>query len=109
MPYSDELNMRINNSIALWKNTTSKKMFGGICYLLNGNMFCGIQNDALIVRLGETMAEHALQKSHVKPFNPAGKPMKGWVLVQKQALQKDNDLTNWLKLAKQFTKSLPAK
>lgn len=109
MAYNKELNARINNAIARWKNTTSKKMFGGICYLLNGNMFCGIQNDALIVRLSETMAEQALQQSHIKPFSPTGKSMKSWVLVQQQALQTENDLKKWLQQAKQFTKSLPAK
>ena len=84
-------------------------MFGGICYLLNGNMFCGIQNDALIVRLGDSVAQQALQQTHVKPFNPTGKPMKGWVLVPQQALQTDSDLKKWLNQARQFTKTLQAK
>jgi hypothetical protein len=72
-------------------------------------LFCGIQNEALIVRLGETAAELALQKSHVNPFNPTGKPMKGWVLVEQPAIQSDRDLNKWLEQARHFTQTLPAK
>jgi TfoX/Sxy family transcriptional regulator of competence genes len=109
MAYSTELNERISKATARWKNTASKKMFGGICYLLNGNMFCGIQKEALIVRLGINAADKALQQPHVKPFDPTGKPMKGWVLVEKLACQSDDDLNRWLQQARQFAKTLPAK
>jgi TfoX/Sxy family transcriptional regulator of competence genes len=60
MAYNNELNERIHKIIARWKNTDYKKMFGGICYLLNGNMFCGIQAHGLILRLGPSGADQAL-------------------------------------------------
>lgn len=109
MAFSNELNGRVHKIIARWKNTEHKKMFGGICYLLNGNMFCGIQADRLILRLGTRVAEQALQHTHVRSFNPTGKPMKGWVLVDKPAFQADQDLRTWLEQAKQFVKTLPSK
>ena len=109
MAYSDRLNERISTATARWNNTTRKKMFGGICYLLNGNMFCGIQKNALIVRVGIDAAELALQQPHVKPFSPTGKPMKGWVLVEQPAFQTENELNKWLLKARQFTETLPVK
>ena len=109
MAYNNELNQRIIKAVARWNNIASKKMFGGVCYLLNGNMFCGIQNDALIVRLGKTAAEQALRQSHVNPFSPTGRPMKDWVLVEQPAVQSDTDLKKWLDQARRFTQTLPAK
>ncbi len=52
MPYDEEIETRISKAISRWKNTESKKMFGGFCHLLGGNMFCGVYKDFLILRLG---------------------------------------------------------
>ena len=59
MPYNEEIENRINQVVTAWPNTDSKKMFGGICHLQNGNMFCGVYKDFLILRLGEENAEKA--------------------------------------------------
>ena len=109
MPYNAEIEARIEKIISTWKNTAHKNMFGGVCHLLNGNMFCGVYKDFLILRLGEVQAKEAMQLPSVRPFDITGKPMKGWVMVERKGFDSENDLTNWLTAAKEFAKTLPAK
>jgi TfoX/Sxy family transcriptional regulator of competence genes len=107
--YDKNLEKRIHRVISNWKNTDSKKMFGGICYLLNGNMFSGVYKDFLILRLGEDTSARALKSSHVKPFDMTGRPMKGWVMVAKGGTDTDEKLEAWLNKAKDFAQNLPPK
>jgi TfoX/Sxy family transcriptional regulator of competence genes len=109
MPYKEQIESRIKKIISNWKNTDHKKMFGGVCHLLNGNMFCGVYKDFLILRLGEEDGNKALALPHVRPFDITGKPMKGWVMVEQDGFQADHDLTSWLNQAKEFVSSLPPK
>ena len=107
MPYDQELDDRLNAAIAGW-GTTRKKLFGGTCDLLNGNMLCGVYKDNLILRLGTEDAERALTRPHVKPFDISGKPMKGWIMVGKAGVS-DADLRQWLAEARRFVETLPPK
>jgi TfoX/Sxy family transcriptional regulator of competence genes len=109
MPYNKAIEIRIKNIVSSWENTDSKKMFGGICHLLNGNMFCGVYKDFLILRLGEENAERALRLSFVKPFDITGRPMKGWVMVEEDGFNKEEELETWLNQAKELVRTLPAK
>ena len=109
MPYNADIEKRINRITAGWKNIQSKKMFGGICCLLNGNMVCGVYKDYLILRLGEKEAVVALKKSHVRPFDITGRPMKGWVMVSEKGIAQDAEMTSWLQKAKKFAATLPPK
>ena len=109
MVYNEILEARIKKIVSRWKKTDSKKMFGGMCHLLNGNMFCGVYEDFLILRLGDKISKEALGLSFVKPFDITGRPMKGWVMVGKEGLGNDNELNAWLNKAKAFVRSLPAK
>lgn len=109
MAYNEAIEGRIKNIVSSWENTDSKKMFGGICHLLNGNMFCGVYKDFLILRLGEENAERALRLSFVKPFDITGRPMKGWVMVEEDGFNKEEDLETWLNQAKELVRTLPAK
>ena len=109
MAYNEKIETRIKKLVSGWKNTDSKKMFGGICHLLNGNMFCGVHKDFLILRLGQEKAENAMKLPHVRPFDITGKPMKGWVMVAEKGYKNDMDLKDWLQKAKKFAKNLPAK
>ena len=109
MAYNEAIEGRIKNIVSSWENTDSKKMFGGICHLLNGNMFCGVYKDFLILRLGEENAEKALKSPFVKPFDITGRPMKGWVMVKENGFKKEEDLEAWLKQAEEFVRAFPAK
>lgn len=109
MPYNEEIEFRINRIVSGWANTDAKKMFGGICHLLNGNMFCGVYKDFLILRLGEENAKNALERQAVKEFDITGRPMKGWVMVETEGFSTDDRLETWLNQAKNFVKTLPSK
>lgn len=109
MPYSESIEARINQVTAGWENITSKKMFGGICCLSNGNMFCGVHKDFLILRLGEREAAAALRRPHVRPFDITGRPMKGWVMVAEQGFAQKEQLQTWLEKASAFAATLSPK
>jgi hypothetical protein len=85
------------------------KMFGGVCHLLDGKMFSGVYKDFLILRLGEEGSKEALELPFVRPFDITGKPMKGWVMMEKEGFKSDNVLSAWLNRAKEFVKGLPSK
>lgn len=106
MPYDEEIETRINKVISRWKNTEAKKMFGGVCHLLDGNMLCGVYRDFLILRLGEEESQAALKSPFVRPFDITGKPMKGWVMVEKEGFKSEDALKTWLGKAKRFVNTL---
>ena len=109
MPYNEDIAARIEKIISRWKNTTHKKMFGGVCYLLGGNMFSGVYKDFLIVRFGEEKAKEVLKLPFARPFDITGRPMKGWVMMKGEGIKTDSALKGWLNMAKAFTKTLPPK
>jgi TfoX/Sxy family transcriptional regulator of competence genes len=109
MPYDKDIESRIQKMVSGWHHTDHKKIFGGICHLIKGNMFCGVYKEFLILRLGEEKAKEAIQSRRVKPFDITGKPMKGWVMIASDGYKSDSDLKTWLDQAKVFAKSLPAK
>jgi TfoX/Sxy family transcriptional regulator of competence genes len=106
MPYSEELDAKI--APMLPRGAVRRKMFGGTCYTLKGNMVCGVYKDFLILRLGEEQAAEALRQAGIRPFDITGKPMKGWVMVTEAALT-DAQIGAWIEKARTFVKTLPAK
>lgn len=109
MAYNEEIAGRISKIVSPWKNTNSRRMFGGVGYLLRGNMFCGVYKDFLILRLGGKGAEEALRSRHVRPFDITGRAMKGWVMVDREGFRGDDELETLLDEAKEFAKTLPPK
>ena len=109
MAYNKEIESRINKIVASWENTDHKNMFGGICHLVNGNMFCGVYKDYLILRLGEDGAADLLNETFARPFDITGKAMKGWAMVSEDGFEEDTALELLLNRAKDFSNSLPPK
>lgn len=109
MPYNEEIDVRIKKVVSNWKNTDAKKMFGGVCHLLNGNMFCGVYKEYLILRLGGQKSEEVLKLPFARPFDITGKPMKGWVMLEEKGFNTDKQLKDWLDMAKQYVDTLPPK
>ena len=109
MPYDETLADRVRPLLARKRGFAEKKMFGGIGYLLHGNMTVGVWKEFLIVRTGPDAYEDALNQAHVKKFDITGKAMTGWVMVQPGGLESDADLKQWVNLAVKFAKSLPPK
>ena len=84
-------------------------MFGGVGFLLNGNLLVGVWKDSLVVRLGEEEGEEALKEPHVKEFDITGRPMRNWVLVEPEGVEGDEQLHDWVQRALKFVTALPAK
>src|SRR6202453_2263174 len=109
MAFDEILAARIRHALARKKGIEDKKMFGGICFMLNGNMLVGVWKDSLIVRLGENQGQEALLEPHVKPFDITGKPMKNWVLVKPEGIKDDEQLKGWIQRAVKFVGKMPGK
>jgi TfoX/Sxy family transcriptional regulator of competence genes len=109
MAFNVTLAERIRRGLAEKKEVEEKKMFGGVGFLLKGNLLVGVWKDSLIARLSPKQAEEALQEPHVGEFDITGRPMKGWVLVAPEGIDNDEQLSGWIERAVRFVRSLPAK
>ena len=109
MAFSEALAGRIRQALARRKNVAEKKMFGGVGFLLNGNLLVGVRKDSLIVRLGPDEGEEALKGPHVREFDITGRPMRNWVLVEPEGVEGDDQLAGWIRRAVRFVGALPAK
>ncbi len=109
MAYNEHLAKRIRTALARKKNIEERKMFGGLCFLLHGNLLVGVWKDSLIARVGPDQAEEALLEPHVHPFDITGRPMKAWVLVEAAGIESDQVLKDWIQRAVAFVGKMPAK
>jgi TfoX/Sxy family transcriptional regulator of competence genes len=106
MAYDEGLATRLRD---LLPALTEKRMFGGLAFLLNGNMTVGVIGEALIVRLDVDEATEAMQEPGARPFDFTGRPMKGWLMVDPEGYAEDEDLRTWVDRAIDFVGSLPSK
>jgi TfoX/Sxy family transcriptional regulator of competence genes len=109
MAFNEALAERIRRRLRRRKNVDERKMFGGIVFLLNGNMLVGVWKDSLIGRLGQDQQEEALRELHVQKFDITGKPMRNWVLIEPEGVEADGDLKDWIERAVKFVRALPKK
>lgn len=108
MAYSLKLAERIRSELD-GMPFAEKKMFGGVGYLLNGNMACGVNKDNLIVRVDPEKHAALLKKPHAKPFDLTGKPMKGWIVVEPDGVKTARQLSTWVREGVEFALTLPPK
>lgn len=109
MAYDERLAERVREAIGDLPGLVEKKMFGGVGYLISGNMACGVNEDNLIVRVGPTQYEAALTEPHARPFDLTGRPMKGWIYVDPEGHEMQADLERWVQQGIEFALSLPPK
>ena len=109
MPFDETLAERVRDQLKRRKKIVEKKMFGGVGFLLNGNMLVGVWKHWLIVRLGNDQADAALRDPNVKMFDITGRPMKGWIMVEPAGCEEDAALKAWIADAINFVSKLPAK
>ena len=110
MAYDEALAARIRDALANHDGIVEKKMFGGVAYMLNGNMAAGGLNDDLMVRVGPDAYEDALNAPHTRPFDArGGRPMRGFVAVEPAGVADDAALLDWLHKGLAFAGSLPPK
>jgi hypothetical protein len=109
MAYDEGLAQRIREILVDQPGLVEKKMFGGIAFMLQGNMVCGVNKEDLIVRLDPAQYEAAVTRAHARPFDLAGRVMKGWVMVGPDGCEADEALEAWVQQGVDFALSLPPK
>ena len=110
MAYDEALAERIRELLAPREGVSERKMFGGIGFMVGGNMACGVSSSSeLIVRLDPGEYDQAMAESGVRPFDMTGRPMKGWILVEPAAVASDEELAGWVDAGADYAASLPPK
>jgi TfoX/Sxy family transcriptional regulator of competence genes len=109
MAYDESLADRLRQALSRRRGYTERKMFGGIAFLLNGNVCVGVWKNSLIVRLGPERGTQALREANVRPFDITGRAMTGWILVEPAGIADQQDLLDWIDEAQRFVRTLPAK
>ena len=109
MAYDEALADRIRELLAARADVSERKMFGGIAFMVAGNMACGVLGEELIVRLDRDESERALAEDGVRPFDFTGKTMKGIVYVSGELTSDDAGLSEWVEAGADHAASLPAK
>jgi TfoX/Sxy family transcriptional regulator of competence genes len=109
MAFDENLAARIRSALGRKKGIEEKKMFGGLGFLLHGNMLVGVWKNSMIVRLGPDEYEAALLEPHVGEFDITGRPMKGWVMVAAEGVADEEAVKGWVQRAVRFVGKLAAK
>ena len=109
MAYDEGLAQRARELLEEKPGFVEKKMFGGIGFLLRGNMACGIIREDLIVRVGSERYKASLKLPYTRKFDMTGKPMTGWIMVSSEGYERDEDLLKWIQQGVHYALSLPPK
>jgi TfoX/Sxy family transcriptional regulator of competence genes len=109
MPYDEHLAERVRDMVADVPGIAERKMFGGLCFMVNGNMACGPVHDTIMVRVGPDAYETALAEPDAIELQFTGKPMTGMVELTSDALADDVRLREWVDRGVTFASSLPPK
>jgi TfoX/Sxy family transcriptional regulator of competence genes len=109
MAYDERLAERIRSALPDSPDVTERKMFGGIAFMVGGNMACGVTGDDVLARVGPDAGEDALDEPHVHPMEMGGRRMKGYVRVASDGVADDEALQAWVDRCAAFAESLPPK
>lgn len=109
MAYDEALADRVRILLAPREGVSERKMFGGLAFMINRNMACGVLGDELMVRLDYDDADRALAEEHVRPMDFTGKPLRGMVYVGTEGIAADAELASWVDAGADHAASLPPK
>lgn len=109
MAYDEGVAQRLREVLAERHDIVEKKMFGGIAFMLSGNMCCGVINDTLMARVGPEQYPAALKETHAREMDFTRKPLKGFIYVAPEGFDDDEDLQVWVDRCLNFAGSLPPK
>ncbi|UCG22731.1 MAG: TfoX/Sxy family protein [Chloroflexota bacterium] len=109
MAYDEGLAERIGQIVIDRPGVSQKKMFGGLAFMLNDYMFCGVTDVELMARVGPDNYAASLAKEHVREMDFTGRSMKGYVFVAPEGLESDRELAYWVNLCAEFVLTLPPK
>jgi TfoX/Sxy family transcriptional regulator of competence genes len=106
MAYDEGLAERVRQVLSGRKGLTERKMFGGIAFMLDGKMCCGVIEDDLVVRVGPERYEEALAEPHARPMDFTGRSLRGFVFVGPDGCRTGEALAGWVRQAADFVQSL---
>jgi TfoX/Sxy family transcriptional regulator of competence genes len=109
MAYDEALAERVRSVIGARDAVVERKMFGGIAWMLGGNMACGVLGDDLTVKMSPEDAERALTEPDTRPFEMTGRPARAFVVVAGSAVASDRELARWVAAGADHAASLPPK
>ena len=109
MAYDEATADRIRTVLKRRKGITERKMFGGVAFMFDGNMVCGVVGTDLMLRLGNEEADKAREEPWVRPMDFTGRPMRSMVCVSAEGFPDDTELKAWIDRAIKFAKTLPPK
>ena len=109
MPYDTGLAERVRVILASLSGSSECKMFGGVAFLVNGHMCCGVTKTDLVLRLAASDVSLALKRPHTRPMDFTGKPMKSMIFVDAHGTDSDKALSEWVGSAYAFVRALPPK
>ena len=110
MAFDEGLADRVRAVLGGRSDVEDKRMFGGLAFLVAGNMACGVMGDDLMVRVGpDDAASLIATEPNARAMDMKGRPMRGWVLVEPEATARDGDLERWVRRGEAFAASLPPK
>ena len=109
MTYDKTLAQRMLVVLDLQPGLVIKNMFGGVAFMLQGNLACGVLKDEMIVRVGPQRHQQALSQPYTRPFDFSGHPMNGWIMVTPEGCKSDDEIQAWVQQGIDFALSLPAK
>jgi TfoX/Sxy family transcriptional regulator of competence genes len=102
MAFDARLAERVRRAVSSRRGVTDKNMFGGVAFLLDGKMFCGVATEDLMVRVGPELHESSLARPHVRPMDFTGRPMKGYVFVGPEGCRTQRQVAAWVDKAISF-------
>jgi TfoX/Sxy family transcriptional regulator of competence genes len=109
MAYDETAAERVRRAVASHEGLSERKMFGGLCLMLHGNMFAGLIGDELMLRVGPAHFEALLARPFTRPMDFTGRTMHGFVYVGREGYAAEADLADWLEEALSYVESLPPK
>ncbi|PZC45875.1 MAG: TfoX N-terminal domain-containing protein [Chloroflexi bacterium] len=109
MAYDETLAMRVRSILHTPLNVVEKKMFGGLTFMVQGNMCCGIVKEELMLRVGADAHDEVLAQPHTRPMDFTGKRMAGFIFIGKEGIESEADLASWVQRGLDFVATLPAK
>lgn len=109
MAYDDALAARVRSQLGDDPGLTEQEMFGGIAFMVNGNMAVGVSGDELMVRVGKEAHDEATSRPGARTFDMGARPMRGWVSVSREGFAGDDDFASWVAQGVDYASSLPAK
>ena len=109
MAYNQGLADDVRANLGHRADLSEREMFGGIAFLLNGNMAVGVSGNELMVRVGKDAHDDAVSRPGARVFDMSSRPMKGWILVSADGLTSEEDLGGWISRGVAFAETLPPK